>query len=148
MNKQTITIIIGAVLIIAAFFVGRTTGASSVKSTSSQSKFTQGMYGTRTTGGFGGRAGGGARLLPEGGPATTGQVVSETANSITVAIPNNGGSKIILFSPSTAIIKTVPGTTSDITVGSTITIAGTPNSDGSVSANNIQIRPIGGMQKQ
>ena len=83
------------------------------------------------SGGFAGRVGG----------ATIGQVVSMDANSITVSIPNNGGSKIILYSPTTTVAKTTTGTISDVTVGSTITATGTANSDGSITATAIQIRP-------
>jgi hypothetical protein len=56
---------------------------------------------------------------------------------------NSSSSEIVLLSPTTQILKSVTGAASDLTVGSEVTITGTTNSDGSVSATSIQIRPAG-----
>ncbi|MDD5341415.1 MAG: DUF5666 domain-containing protein [Patescibacteria group bacterium] len=69
-----------------------------------------------------------------------GQILSIDSSSITVKIPNNG-SKIILLTDSTPISKMASGTKADLTVGETIMATGTTNTDGSVTAQSIQIRP-------
>ena len=107
------------------------------------------------------RGGAGGAFTSRGGPsgfrASTnggvfGTVVSKDANSITVQLggPNasstNGtdsGSKIVIFDDTTQIGKFVSGSASDLSVGENVMVAGTPNSDGSVTARSIQIRPAG-----
>lgn len=86
--------------------------------------------------GAGGRFGGRA-----GGMATFGKVVSADSNSITVQL-QDGSSKIVNFSGSTKIVKTSSGAASDLTTGTTVAVFGTTNSDGSVTAQNIQINPM------
>ena len=54
----------------------------------------------------------------------------------------NGSSKIIYFSDSTAIGKATQGSITDLEVGQQIMINGEKNSDGSLAAKNIQIRPV------
>jgi len=81
---------------------------------------------TRGAGGFGG--------------ATVGQILSENAQSITISLPS-GGSEIIFLDNTTPITKQVSGTMSDLTVGTTVSVVGTTNTDGSVSAQSVQIRP-------
>lgn len=132
MTKQTTTIIIGVVLIIAAFFGGKAYGAKHLAARPGQGANGQFARGTFT--------GPGTRLGTAAGQATMGQVISKDENSITVSIPN-GGSKIVLFSPSTTVAKSTQGSMDDVTVGSSITAIGSANSDGSVTATNIQIRP-------
>jgi hypothetical protein len=64
------------------------------------------------------------------------------ASSISVqSMATTSGSTVILYSPSTSIMKTVTGSAADLMVGSTVVVSGTANSDGSESANSIQIRP-------
>ena len=74
----------------------------------------------------------------------------QDSKSVTVKIINNdpisnntntSGSKIIFFDASTAITKTAVGSASDLALGTQVTVAGTANSDGSVTAKSIQIRP-------
>jgi len=53
------------------------------------------------------------------------------------------GSKIILLSDKTEIVKTTTTTLDDLTVGANLMITSTTNDDGSLTAQNIQLRPAG-----
>ncbi len=100
---------------------------------------------------FSGRSGGvgGSR---SGAGAIFGTIISADASSITVQIggpsasTTNGaasGTKIALLDNSTQIEKIIVGSVSDLTVGRTVMVSGTANSDGSITAQSIQIRPAG-----
>jgi hypothetical protein len=83
----------------------------------------------------------GARLRGGSG-FVNGDIISKDDKSVTVK-NRAGGSQIIFFAPSTAIGMTTSGTAADLTVGENIMVNGTANSDGTVTATNIQIRPAG-----
>jgi hypothetical protein len=89
-------------------------------------------------GGTGVRAG--ARGGAIGGGMVMGEVISKDAQGITVKLPD-GGSKIVFMSGSTGVMKTASGTPEDIAVGTQVSVSGTANPDGSVSAQTVQIRP-------
>jgi len=69
-----------------------------------------------------------------------GEVLNIDEKSLTIK-NQDGSSKIILLNEKTAVRKTEDGTFSDIKKGSLIMIVGTENSDGSVTAQNIQLNP-------
>ena len=91
-------------------------------------------------GNFAGR--GGARGMPGGG-FTAGQIVSSGNGSISIQQQNGSSSEIVLVTPNTMILKSTAGTASDLTTGTNVTVTGTSNSDGSLTATAIQIRPAG-----
>ena len=85
-------------------------------------------------------AGGTRRTMMQGAGLTDGDVLKKDDTSITLKL-RDGGSKIIFFSDTTAVSKTVDAKINDVAVGEHISVVGTANSDGSVTAKNIQIRP-------
>lgn len=82
-----------------------------------------------------GQAGGGNL-----GNFLSGEILIKDKESLTVKLPD-GGSKLIFFSGSTTFAKTIAGSIEDFAVGEQITVNGTANSDGSITAVTIQIRP-------
>ena len=69
-----------------------------------------------------------------------GTVVSTNSGGLTLNT-RDGSSHVVLVTPDTTISKSVQGTLSDVTKGSNVIVSGTTNSDGSVSASDIQLRP-------
>ena len=130
MNHITKTIVI-AVIVGVVGFVG---GMQYQKHTTSSTVAAR----TGVFAGRGGRAGGfGAG---SGAGFTSGQILAKDAQSVTVQL-QSGGSKIIFLSASTTVMKASVGTVDDLTVGETITATGSTNTDGSITAQSIQLRP-------
>src|SRR5690348_14238025 len=81
------------------------------------------------------------RAAPTDG-SVDGSIVSKDATSITVK-SMDGSSKVVLLGGSTTISKSTAGTADDLATGTDVLVTGTTNSDGSVTAQNVQIRPAG-----
>lgn len=77
----------------------------------------------------------------QNGSAIRGQITSASDTSITVT-QRDGSSKIILLSGSTNISKAAAGSKTDLTKGAQVMAVGTTNSDGSVTAQLIQLNPM------
>ena len=141
MNKKS-TLVIWAIVIAVVFFgAGWYIKSSSSPAPSATTAARSGFSGTFSgTAGARARAGGGGGLV-------AGKIVSVDPTSISVALPNSTstsattGSTVVLYSTGTSILKSIIGSSADLTVGESVTISGTTNSDGSVSASSIQIRP-------
>ena len=134
MNK-TLTGAIVAVIIVGgvSFYAGSVYGKSQVPAASARGQF----------GGPGGIAG--ARTGARGaGGFTTGQILSKDATSMTVQM-SDGSTKIVLFSTSTQVMKTATGSVNDLSTGTDVVVTGTSNSDGSVTAQSVQVRPAGAL---
>lgn len=91
-------------------------------------------------GGFAGTRGGGMRGGGAGGGFLSGTVAAKDAASITINT-RDGNSRVVLVTPATNVSKSVGGAISDVSVGSSVTVSGTANGDGSLSASLIQLRP-------
>ena len=143
-NKKTMWVVIGFVLVAIIFFY---VGDKYASGKSNGANLTQNS-GMRN---FGGGQNGGARG-GRGGGAVFGTILAKDATSITVQLNNFGGnnggtqtaqgSKIVFYTGSTTVLKTVDGTSADLVVGKTVSVNGTPNTDGSVSATSIQLRTV------
>jgi len=75
------------------------------------------------------------------GGGVTGDIISIDKNTMTVKLPD-GSSKIVVLSSTTTINKAAAGAVSDLSVGTRVAAFGTTNSDGSVTATNVQINPV------
>lgn len=111
-------------------------------------KYTQGRVASLTLNRQANFNGGGGRFLGGAGGGrmmgfrpVSGEIISADDKSITVKLPD-GSSKIVLFSDKTAINKAETGSKTDLTVNTKVAVFGQDNSDGSVTAQNIQINPI------
>lgn len=134
-NKNIVTSVIVCVVIAGISFWGGMKYDAS-KTATNQIANRGGQNGFNQNGGGRGQ---GMRGGLNGG-AVSGEILSVDATSMTLKL-RDGGSKIVLFSPSSKVEKTVDGTTADVTTGKTVMVTGTPNPDGSVSATSIQLRP-------
>ncbi|PIW75403.1 MAG: hypothetical protein CO002_02185 [Candidatus Portnoybacteria bacterium CG_4_8_14_3_um_filter_44_10] len=87
-----------------------------------------------------------------GGGFVKGSIISKDDKSVTVELSsptqNAGGnattpsgSKIVLLSDSTEITKSAAGSVGDLQAGQQISVNGTQNQDGSITASSIQISP-------
>ena len=126
--KKYSTYIVWAVIAVVAFVGGMYYGKSTVQSGLAGRFGGAGSFASST------RARGG-----NGGGFVAGQIASKDAQSLTVQLPN-GNSEIVFYSTSTAVIKPTPASINDLTTGTNVMIGGTPNSDGSLTAQSIQIR--------
>ncbi|MDD4332612.1 MAG: hypothetical protein PHT51_00690 [Patescibacteria group bacterium] len=82
----------------------------------------------------------GMRQGSKGNGIANGEIISKDEKSITVKLAN-GGSKIIFLGGETKVNKMAEATITDLEVGKNIMVTGQTNSDGSITAQNIQLRP-------
>ena len=136
MKKTLLIVIVVAVVVGAgAFYGGMKYGQSKITANISRLGFQNGQMGVSGTGSLNGTVGNRA-----GGGFVTGEIISKDDKSITVSI-QNGGSKIVFFSDTTKITKSTDGLVGDLATGKEVQVTGTVNSDGSVTAQTIQLRP-------
>lgn len=133
-TKQILYIVIVVIIISGlSFYVGMKYASGNQSSRGSAQFSGQfGATGGQRPGGVAGRGG-------ANGGFVSGEILSADANSITVKL-RDGGSKIVFFSTSTDIQKTVDGSASDLLVGKQVTVSGLANTDGSITSQSIQLR--------
>lgn len=103
------------------------------------------------TAGFQNREGRGMTMNTNGGSAgntmrtnvsgVVGEIIAKDDQSITVKL-EDGSSKIVLLSSDVTVTKSDTGSSDDLQIGTKVGAFGSTNSDGSVSAANIQINPM------
>lgn len=141
-KKAWIWVIVAVIVVGGAAFWGGMTYAQSAKSSSTASRYTAGS-------GFAGRTGaagfsGGSFAA---GGATVGTVVQVGSGTFTVQLPTSTsttattGTKLVLVDNATEVDELEAVPTSNIQVGQSVTVAGTANSDGSITASSVMIRP-------
>lgn len=129
-----------AVFIVLLVIVG---GGAYYLGTKSANSQRNGQFSNQFGGGQGGGRNGGNGLFQragQGARAVRGQVISSDDKSITVK-QADGSSRIVLFSGSTSIIKAATGSASDLKNGEEVMVFGSTNSDGSMTAQNIEVNP-------
>ena len=148
-NKKLImTIILVVVVGVGAFFGGTVYEKDKLSSQGLlRSANIQGANGGQRRGSGQEQGGGGAGFAGvrgNGGNANggfvAGDIISKDDRGITIKT-SDGGSKIVFFSDITKIAKTTDGSSADLQIGKNATVAGNSNSDGSITANSIQLQP-------
>lgn len=127
--------VIAAVLIGGAFY-----GGMMYQQNTTPARGAFGMMNGTFTGQMGRTGLNGTRSMGAG--VTAGEILSKDANSITLKL-QDGSTRIVFTNASTTVMKTSEGALTDLSVGTAVTAIGTTNSDGSVTAQSVQLRPAG-----
>jgi hypothetical protein len=103
-------------------------------------KYQQSQAGSTTQAGrlrgtFGSRTGGNTNFQ-----SVRGSIVNIDNNTLSVKL-SDGSSKVVVLTDKTVYNKTSNGTKSDVSAGSNVMVIGTSNSDGSITAQNVQLNP-------
>ncbi|MCL4352980.1 DUF5666 domain-containing protein [Patescibacteria group bacterium] len=135
MKNNLVTIIIVAVIVGAVgFFAGMQ--FSNYQQSQRRNSFSGFGQGGAQGGQFQGRAVNGTRSRP-----VDGIILNQDANSITVKM-QDGSTKIVVLSATTNYVRTSSASKNDLKVGDTVGAFGTENSDGTMTATNIQLNPV------
>lgn len=115
-----------------SFYGGIKYQESKAKSFTGQFGEGQGMMRNGRVGGNGNRSG----FRP-----VAGEIISADGKSITVKLQDDS-SKIVLINDKTVINKVQTVNKSELKVGEKVSVFGSENTDGSVTAQNVQLNPI------
>lgn len=129
-NSLVITLVVALIVGAAAFFGGMKYQESKRTTAFRQFPNVSGRGNAQFNGGN--RAG----IRP-----VNGEIISSDDKSITVKL-TDGSSKIVLVSDKTTINKASEAQKADLKTGETVAVFGSENTDGSVTAQNIQLNPI------
>ena len=130
MAKYKVHIIWAVIVIIAlvgGIFYGKGTAPSKAGAGSSAGAARSGYARTGAAGGF-----------------VSGQIISVSSSSMTVSLAN-GNSQVVFYSGSTQIMKPTAVPVGTLVAGTRVMIGGAPNSDGSLTAQSIQIQTGSGL---
>jgi hypothetical protein len=126
-KKRIIKIVIVAVIVVGlSFYSGMKFGGRK------SSPGSMGQFGQRNTSGT-------SKGMRSGTGVTSGEVIAKDNETLTIKMID-GSTKIVFYSPSTDLQKTVAGNIADLVVGKEITVIGPANADGSLTAKSIQLR--------
>ena len=87
---------------------------------------------------LGGLNGGAGR--PMRGNFTSGEIIQKDDTSVTLKLAD-GGSKIVFYSSTVPMTKSVQANVEDLKTGENVIVTGSTNADGSLTAQSIQFRP-------
>ena len=143
-NNQIFLILVLLVIVGGGAFYGGMKYQESKQTSLSQQGCGGGNLSNGTRGGMGrslssqnGNRNGGFRPV-------NGEIINADDKSITVKL-QDGSSRIVLINDKTVINKAEIATKADLKTGEKVAVFGSTNTDGSVSAQNIQLNPIGRM---
>ena len=128
-TQQLVIVAVGAVIIAALAFYG---GMQYQKSQGRQA-FAGGFAGASRQ--FGGAANSATRGRP-----VVGSIVNQDASSFTVKLAD-GSTKIVLIDDKTIFDKTSTVPQSEVKTGENVGVFGITNTDGSITAQNVQLNP-------
>ncbi len=74
------------------------------------------------------------------GGMVMGEIISQDENSITVKI-QDGSTKIVILGDSTTYSKPQSIEKTELSIGNQVRVSGNANSDGSITAQNVQLNP-------
>lgn len=144
-SKSIIMVVLGASLIGGAGFFGGTLYQKSVTpkgvlggrtGINAMGRGVGGVNGGAAANGAGGQRAGGMGFRP-----VAGQIISKDDKSITVKL-QDGSSKIVMLSATTQINKAEKVDAVSLVVGGTVRVLGSVNTDGSVTAQDIQLGSV------
>lgn len=127
-NSIVVTVLIAIVIGVVGFFAGIKYQESKQPAFSRQ--FGNGQQGTRSG------------INRAGSRQVIGEIMSQDEKSITVKL-SDGSSKIVLLSETTTVNTATKVSITDLKVGEKVAVFGPQNTDGSVTAQNIQLNPVG-----
>lgn len=137
--QKDLPVIAAVILLVGggAFYGGMKFGeANAAKNAPRFGTFDRGTQRGTQNGAFGGRMMGGTR----GDDFANGEIIAKDAQSITIKL-RDGGSRIVFLPETATVSKMTTGTRDDLSVGIRIMATGSKNTDGSLTAKNLQLLP-------
>jgi len=133
MSKNIIvsSVIIAIILVGVSFYGGLKYGQGKKQT------FDRASFGQRDLPLGGNNVLGGNRTM---GGVVSGEILSIDNKSLTIK-SQDAGSRLVFLSASTTISKMTSGSTGDLIIGSNVSINGLSNTDNSINAQMIQVRP-------
>jgi hypothetical protein len=144
--KTAVIALVVLVGILGGFYGGYKVGQNNVSASTASSSNTRG------NGGFAQGRGGALTgacptpgVTPSPGSQTFARGTISNLSSTSMTVSSTGCDVKVSFSPTTAVSKTVAGSTSDLTDNQTVTVTGTRQADGSILAQTVQVGGAGGI---
>jgi hypothetical protein len=136
MNKNILILVVGIVALGGGFFGGMKYQESKTPIFTRQFGNIPGGVGRGT-----GQGQAGGNRFQGGFRPINGEILSQDDKSITVKL-SDGSSKIVLFSDTTTLNKAEQAKKEELKNGETVAVFGSENSDGTITAQSIQLNPV------